>query len=82
MTAPRFTRDLSTPADPWPIVDRWASAQGYRPISSGVGTRTYRKGAGFWVGARMVQVAVDPGVAHLEAWVAGSPLVEVAFDAA
>lgn len=77
MTTPRFVRDFPAPPDPWSIVDRWASSQGYVPIAAGDETRTYRKGAGFWVGSRILQVRVGAGVVHLEAWVAANGLARL-----
>ena len=66
-----MVRDFVAPADAWVIVERWAAGDGYRCIGSGT-TRTYRKGAALAVGSRFVEVGVEAGRIHLEAWVAAN----------
>ena len=77
MTPARTVRDFVPAGDPWPVVDQWVQAQGYRLIEqSGVGRR-YQKGSGFWVAPRMLEVSSQGDHLHLEAWVKNNALVRV-----
>src|SRR5205807_8321035 len=69
MAAPRASREFATEGDPWPTVDSWAGRAGYHVLEQEGERRVYRKGSGFWVGKRIVQVSASDGTAHVEAWV-------------
>jgi hypothetical protein len=71
MIARRAVRDFGVSGDPWPVVDGWASGQGYHTVVQNRDHRVFKKGKGLLVaGARMVDVSKSDGNIHLEAWVA------------
>jgi hypothetical protein len=72
VTAKRAIRAFAVAADPWPSVDRWAGSQGYRVVEQDGNRRVYRKGTGFLVAARKVEVTAADGGLRVEAYVAAN----------
>jgi len=56
-------------ADIWPLVDGWASANGYTRRAPTGSERLYQKGTGMMVAPMMLSIRQDNNVFTLEAWV-------------
>ena len=69
MAASRAVRHFSIEADPWPIVNSWASEKGYKRVSGGGNQVLFQKGTGFLVAPQMLQITANGGDVHLEAWI-------------
>jgi hypothetical protein len=65
----RAVRDFSVTADPWPVIQQWASEHNYIPVEQAPDVVSFKKGIGFWVAPRHVSIANRQGAVHLEAWV-------------
>jgi hypothetical protein len=74
MSTSRAVRAFPVAADPWPVVDRWAGSQGYRIIEQDARHRVYKKGSGFWVAARQVEITAADGGMQVQAYVAANTL--------
>jgi hypothetical protein len=72
MAAKRAVREFAVSGDPWPMVEGWAERQNYRAAEQGDGHRVYKKGSGFWAGARKLEIRATGDRVHLEAWVVGN----------
>lgn len=77
MGAKRAIRNFNVTGDPWPVVDRWAGNQKYQRIQQGDGRRVYKKGTGFFVAARKVEVTAGGGQLGVEAYVAANVVARV-----
>ena len=55
--------------DIWPLVDGWASANGYNRRAPSGSERLYQKGTGMLVAPMMLSIRQDGAVTTLEAWV-------------
>jgi len=71
MAEKRAIREFSANGDIWAVAEAWASEQRYRAVEEAPNRRLYRKGIGFWTGARAVELRIDGQDVHLEAWVIG-----------
>jgi hypothetical protein len=75
MAEKRAVRDFGVSGDPWPVVDGWASREGYHTVTQDNAHRVFKKGKRFLVaGARMVDVSKSGGNVHLEAWISANGL--------
>ena len=72
MAAKRAIRAFPTAGDPSAIVDRWAASQGYHLVEQDGSRRVYRKGTGFLVAARKVEITAVGGELRVEAYVAAN----------
>ena len=72
MAAKRAIRAFPVAADPSAIVDRWAASQGYHVVEQDGSRRVYRKGTGFLVAARKVEITAAGGELRVEAYVAAN----------
>jgi hypothetical protein len=72
MTEKRAVREFAANGEVLKVADAWALRQGYGVVDESVGSRLYRKGAGIFTGARMVEIRTDERRVHLEAWVAAN----------
>lgn len=72
MSGKRAVRVFRADGEVLRAADQWARRQGYRVVDESVGRRLYRKGAGIFAGARMVDIRTDDRQVHLEAWVAAN----------
>lgn len=61
--------DLVLSADPWPVIDSWASANGYSVDGYSDWGRSYKRGDGFWTPISKVQIEATPLGLRLSAWV-------------
>ena len=73
MAAKRAVRQFTLDHEPWPVINDWANATGYRRIGGGVTDGTihglYQKGSGFWVAPRRLEVHTQGNQVRIEAWV-------------
>ncbi len=53
----------------WPTVEKWAQANGYKPVSQDATSRTFQKGVGFWVAPMMLRLEQNGSAVSGEAWV-------------
>ena len=67
--AARTIRDFPVLGDPWPAVEGWAARQGFTVAAQDGDHRLYNKGTGMMVAQRKVEMRVENGQMHLEAWV-------------
>jgi hypothetical protein len=67
--AARAIRDFPVLGDPWPAVEGWAARQGFKVTAQDGDHRLYSKGTGLMVAQRKVEMRVENGQMHLEAWV-------------
>ena len=65
----RTTIQFDTNGDIWPVVERWASDNGYRPKQSNGHERLYQKGTGFLVAPMMLKVRHAGQETNVEAWI-------------
>jgi hypothetical protein len=72
MTAKRAIRTFPVAGEPWASVDSWARKQGYQAVEQGERRRVYRKGTGFLVAARKVEITAADGELRVEAYVAAN----------
>ena len=72
MPEKRGVRDFQANGEVWSAVDDWAGAQGYKVAENSEGRRTYKKGSGFFAGARAVEIESEAKQVHLEAWAIGN----------
>jgi len=72
MAEKRAVREFSADGNLWNVADAWAADQGYQAIEEADDHRLYRKGKGFWTGARAVELRTLGKNVHLEAWVIGN----------
>jgi hypothetical protein len=72
VAAKRAIRAFPMAGDPWASVDRWAASQGYHVVEQDGGRRVYKKGTGFLVAARKVEITADGGGLRVEAYVAAN----------
>lgn len=63
--------------DPWPVIDRWAVAEGYKPQpADGQPGKLYQKGVGFLVAPMMLRIDQQAdGRLRLDAWIRAGLLV-------
>jgi hypothetical protein len=61
--------DLVPLSDPWPVIDSWASANGFSVDGYGNWGRSYKRGDGFWTPISRVQIEATPTGLRLSAWV-------------
>jgi len=63
--------------DIWPIVNRWASQNGYK-LKQSVGREClFQKGIGFWVAPMMLKVKQENQETIIEAWVRANLFVRI-----
>ncbi len=67
--AGRTTRDITTAAPLWEILDSWAQQTGYMPVGHDNVSRLYQRGVGFWMAPQMLQVTWMGDHYTLQAWV-------------
>ena len=72
MADKRAIREFSANGDIWKVADEWAAQQGYKATEESGDRRLYKKGSGFFTGARAVELRTDGSAVHLEAWVVGN----------
>ena len=65
----RPVRKSQTEADVPSVLDSWSTQAGYKLRESGQTSRTYKRGAGFWVAARMLKLSWSGNDCTLEAWI-------------
>ena len=53
----------------WPVVEKWASENGYRQKEALGTERTYQKGVGFLVAPMMLRVRNDNQETMIDAWI-------------
>lgn len=73
----RTTIQFQHDGDVWPIVEKWASENGYRKIEALGTERTYQKGIGFLVAPMMLKVSHDEKRTSIEAWISANILVRL-----
>jgi hypothetical protein len=72
MADKRAIREFSANGDVWKVADEWAAQQGYKAVDESADRRVYKKGSGFFTGARAVELRTEGNDVHLEAWVIGN----------
>jgi hypothetical protein len=72
MAEKRAIREFSASGDIWKVADEWAALQGYKEVENSGDRRLYKKGSGFFTGARAVELRSEGKNVHLEAWVIGN----------
>ena len=65
----RPVRKSQTEADVPSVLDSWSTQAGYKLRESGQTSRTYKRGAGFWVAAQMLKLSWSGNDCALEAWI-------------
>jgi len=60
---------FQTNGDIWPLVDGWASANGFNRKAPTGSERLYQKGTGMLVAPMMLSIRQEGAVTKLEAWV-------------
>ncbi|MBL8918408.1 MAG: hypothetical protein JNJ54_06075 [Myxococcaceae bacterium] len=56
--------------DPWPAIEAWAQANGYKVVAgAGSGTRTWQKGTGLLVAPMMLVTALEGTTLTVQGWV-------------
>ncbi len=65
----RTVRKFQTEADVPSVLDSWSTQAGHKLRESGQTTRTYKRGAGFWVAAQMLKLSWSGNDCTLEAWI-------------
>ena len=65
----RTTIRLNTPANLWPVVEKWAGEDGYRIKQSAPDGRTYQKSDGLFAPNMMLKLTQQNQETILEAWV-------------
>lgn len=65
----RTTLQFEQTADPWPVIEQWADANGYKPKPPEGDVRVWQKGLGFLVAPMMLKARFDSGTLYLEAWI-------------
>src|SRR5690348_9173647 len=68
----RAIRDFQANGDVWSTVDDWVASQSYKVVEESPNRRAYKKGSGFFAGARAVEIETTGEQVHLEAWVIGN----------
>jgi len=61
----------------WPIVEKWASENGYRQKNAQGTERTYQKGVGFLVAPMMLKIRSENQETTVEAWIRVNGFVRV-----
>jgi len=72
MPEKRAIREFSANGEIWKVADEWAAQQGYKAVEESADGRRYKKGSGFFTGARALELRADGKQVHLEAWVIGN----------
>jgi hypothetical protein len=73
----RTVRDYTLNFDPWPHIDAWASANGFRVKGADAGGRLYQKGHGILVAPMMFEIRQSGPNFHFEAWIRVSTFVRI-----
>ena len=68
---------FSSTGDVWPVVEKWANENGYKPKESAGQERTYQKGVGFLVAPMMLKVRHENQETNIEAWIRANILVRL-----
>lgn len=68
----RTIRDFTVPTDIWPVVERWAKAEGFYLIEDLGEKRRYQKGNGWLVLPTKLEITQTEAGVHLEVWIHGS----------
>jgi hypothetical protein len=55
--------------DVWPLIEGWASANGFLHRASPDSGKLYQKGIGFWVAPTMLSIHQENGTLALEIWI-------------
>lgn len=53
----------------WPVVGKWAAANGYRLKNDSPSKKLYQRGSGFWMAPMMFEASQVEGEVRLEAWI-------------
>jgi hypothetical protein len=70
----RTVREHTIELDPWPIIETWVAASGFKPRPGAAGARLFQKGTGFLVAPMMFQIEQRGKEFRFEAWIR-TPLV-------
>ena len=65
----RTVIEFRSDTDIWPVIDTWASDNGFRLKVPGDTERLYQKGVGFLVAPMMLNVKRDHQKIRMEAWI-------------
>ncbi len=74
---PRTIKDFESSGDIRPIVDAWASENGFRILDGNGPARLFQRGRGFWTAPVRLQALQEGSRVHLEAWVKVSFMVRL-----
>ncbi|MBU1241358.1 hypothetical protein KKF84_01450 [Myxococcota bacterium] len=67
--ANRTTVTFTHEGELWPLVDQWATQNGFRSVTTQESARLLQKGSGFFVAPMMVDMELDNNQVRLEAWI-------------